>query len=126
MNLVLAIALGGGIGATLRHYLSSFIMQTTGADFPYGTLTVNVLGCFLMGVVIEAAALRYNLSMPMQAFLTTGLLGGFTTFSAFSLDFMRLTSNGEMIQAFLYAGLSIVLSLAAIFVAMFLARGVFA
>ena len=115
MGTVIAIALGGAIGALGRYALSSQITHLVGSGFPWGILIVNVLGCFAMGVIVELSALSWNLSHEMRAFLTTGILGGFTTFSAFALDTALLTERGDMTNAMLYVAGSVGGSVAALF-----------
>src|SRR5215467_11072543 len=110
MNMILAIAVGGAFGSLARHYLSAGIYTATGSAFPWGILIVNVLGGFIMGVVVELGALKLNYSLELRAFLTTGLLGGFTTFSAFSLDSALLIERGDWLGAGLYMVSSVVLS----------------
>ncbi len=118
-NTLLFIFLGGGLGSVLRHFSASKAADLFGMALPYGTLCVNVLGSFIIGVLAE------TISTPeTRAFLLTGFLGGFTTFSAFSLDFFKLAETGQMTLALFYAGLSVVLSLLAVFGGVFLARGV--
>lgn len=115
MGTVLSIAIGGALGAVSRYALSSQITHWTGAGFPWGILIVNVLGCFAMGVIAELAALTWNMSPELRAFLTTGILGGFTTFSAFALDAAVLTERGDLAGAALYVSLSVLGSIAALF-----------
>ena len=85
---------------------------------------MNVLGCFLMGIVVEAVALKFSVSQEMRAFLTTGVLGGFTTFSAFALDFAVLTERKANVLAWGYLGASVVLSVFALFAGLWLMRNV--
>ena len=85
MKLVLAIALGGAIGAVGRHYVSVAMVLLVGYGFPWGTLVVNIVGSFLMGALIETMTLVWSPSVEIRALLTVGLLGAFTTFSTFSL-----------------------------------------
>lgn len=118
---IITIGLGGALGAVARHGFSSFIMALTKASFPYGTLCVNVLGSFVMGVLIALFAGYWNPGKEAQLFLTTGFLGGFTTFSAFSLDAMTLMTRGDYTAAALYVGGSVAASLAAIFAGSYLA-----
>jgi CrcB protein len=120
--MILAIAAGGAIGSVLRHFAGSGAMALLGLAFPYGTLLVNILGSFLMGVFVGSFAQYGNPSPELQAFLTVGLLGGFTTFSSFSLDVVTLYERGEVAAAILYVALSVILSLAAIFAGLFLMR----
>lgn len=126
MNVILAIFAGGGIGAVIRHYAVVGTTRIFGDAFPYGTLAVNVIGSLLIGVIIEGVALKWDVSLEMRALMVTGFLGGFTTFSAFSLDFFRLFESGQMHQAFSYAVISVLLSLAAVFAGVYLTRGIMA
>jgi CrcB protein len=121
-GLLLAIAIGGGIGSLARHYLSTGIYQITGTNFPYGIFVVNVLGGLVMGIIVELGALKLNYSLEMRAFLTTGILGGFTTFSTFSLDAALLIERGDWIGAFIYMIGSVVLSVGALFFGLWLVR----
>lgn len=125
MKLFLMAAAGGALGAGARHLVNVGAMRLTGAGFPWGTLAVNLLGCFLMGLLIEAAALRWSISNEMRAFLATGILGGFTTFSAFSLDFAVLVERKAHGVALLYAAASVGLSLLALFAGLYVMRAVF-
>ena len=122
MKLIVAIAAGGAMGAVARHYVGVFALKWLGAGFPFGTLTVNIVGSFLMGMLITLMALKWNVGNELRAFLTVGLLGGFTTFSAFSLDFATLVERGESLIAAGYVAASVVLALAGIFVGMHLVR----
>lgn len=115
MKLILAIAAGGALGAVGRHYVSSQMMKLLGSGFPWGTLSVNVLGSFIMGVLIETMALRWSVGIEMRAFLTVGVLGAFTTFSTFSLDFATLLERGAGYAALGYAALSVVLAIVGLF-----------
>jgi CrcB protein len=121
-KIILAIGIGGGLGSLARHYLSSAIYQLTGPTFPWGILVVNVLGGFAMGLIVELSALKLNLSLELRAFLTTGVLGGFTTFSAFSLDAALLIERGDWLNAGSYMVGSVVLSVAALFAGLWLVR----
>src|SRR6266550_6746466 len=109
-GLLLAIAIGGALGSVARHYVSTGIYHVTGPAFPFGILAVNVIGGLVMGIVVELGALKLNYSPEMRAFLTTGILGGFTTFSAFSLDTALLIERGDWVAAVLYMLGSVVLS----------------
>ncbi len=102
---------GGGIGAVLRHLVNRLAGAWFGLGFPVGTIAVNVLGSFLMGLV---AGLLPGTSQGWRLFLATGVLGGFTTFSAFSLDALTLWQRGQGAAAGLYVAASVLLSLAAI------------
>ena len=124
MKTVMAIALGGALGAVARHFISHWSVVALGNGFPWGTLTVNVVGCFALGVVVEVMALVWSPAADWRAFLTVGLLGAFTTFSAFALDISILHERGEMLQAILYITVSVAGSIAAIFAGMSLTRAV--
>ncbi len=125
MNAVLAIFLGGGLGAVSRHFSIIWAARLFGEGFPAGTLLVNVAGSLLIGFLLEGSALKWNLPLELRALLVTGFLGGFTTFSAFSFDFYKLVGTAQMQMAAIYVMLSVVLSLAAVFGGVFLARGIF-
>lgn len=122
MKLVLAIAAGGAIGAVGRHYVSVYALKWLGTAFPYGTLVVNVVGSFLMGVLVASMTVKWNVGNELRAFLTVGLLGGFTTFSAFSSDFATLMERGETVLAAGYVAVSVALALAGMFAGMSLMR----
>lgn len=115
MNLLLAIFIGGGTGSLARHYSILAAKGLFGEAFPYGTLFVNVLGSFAIGVILETAAQKSNIPAPAQALLVTGFLGGFTTFSAFSFDFYKLANTGQAMAAAAYVAASVFLSLLAVF-----------
>jgi CrcB protein len=122
MPVVLWVALGGGIGAVARHGVNVWSGRMFGTEFPWHTLIVNVAGCFAMGLLTGLLALKLNLSQEARAFLTTGILGGFTTFSAFSLDFALLMERKAHLAAGAYAAGSVVLSVAAVFLGLHLIR----
>lgn len=122
MPVVLWVAAGGAIGAAARYGVNVWSGRLFGDAFPWHTLSVNVLGCFIMGLLVGAMALRLNVGNEMRAFLTTGILGGFTTFSAFSLDFALLVERKALTAAGFYAAGSVLLSLAAIFAGLALVR----
>ena len=119
----LQVALGGALGATLRYALGLGIVRTLGHhDFPIAIIAANVVGSFLMGVFIVAAA-RHGLTY-LSPLVATGLLGGFTTFSSFSLETITLWERGATGQVALYISLSVGLSLGAIVVGMAAARAI--
>jgi len=124
MNQILLVAVGGAVGSVLRHLTNVWTVRLFGPGFPWGTLTVNLVGCFLMGVIVEVLARRFGGATELRLLLATGLLGGFTTFSAFSLDFATLYQRGAMLEAFAYLAGSVVLSLAGVFLGLWLARTV--
>ncbi len=119
---ILWVALGGAIGSAGRYSVNVWSGRMFGTEFPWHTLTVNILGCFAMGLLIEAMALKLDVSNDVRAFLTTGILGGFTTFSAFSLDFALLVERKSYGLAGAYAAGSVVLSLSAVFAGLYLVR----
>jgi CrcB protein len=122
MAMALWIAAGGALGSVARHLVNVASARVLGIEFPWGTLTVNVVGSFIMGAVISIMAMRWSASLEARAFLTTGILGGFTTFSAFSLDFATLVERRALDTAFYYAAGSVALSLAAIFAGLWFFR----
>jgi CrcB protein len=117
---LLQVAIGGAIGASLRYLTNVGAARWIGTGFPYATVTVNVLGSFLMGVLVVVLARKGG--MHFAPLLMTGVLGGFTTFSAFSLDTLTLWERGEHGLAALYVGGSVVLSLAAVVAGLAVAR----
>ena len=116
----LLVALGGALGASLRHLTGLGLTRALGHGFPYGTLAVNVVGSFLMGAVVVLAAER-GLT-HLSPLVVTGLLGGFTTFSAFSLDAVTLWERGEVVTATAYVGASVALSIGALVLGLLTAR----
>jgi CrcB protein len=124
MYALFLVVLGGGIGAGLRHGVNVAAARWIGVEFPWGTLTVNVVGSFLIGALAAWFAFRGDnyTTQSLRLFLTTGILGGFTTFSAFSLDFALLFERGDTTLAIVYVIASVLLSLAAIFAGLWLVR----
>lgn len=119
----LIVFLGAGLGGACRHGVNLAALRCLGpGGFPYGTLAVNVLGSFLMGVIAEYFALRSGLPQHWRLFLTTGILGGFTTFSAFSLETALLYERGQALAALAYVLSSVGLSVGALFAALALLR----
>ncbi len=119
---ILWVAIGGAIGSAARYLVNVGAGRAFGMGFPWATLIVNVAGCFAMGVLIELMARKLNVGMDARAFLTTGILGGFTTFSAFSLDFALLVERKSYALAGAYAASSVLLSLVAVFAGLSLVR----
>jgi CrcB protein len=118
----LLVFLGAGIGGMARHAINSAALKLLGSGFPYATLAINVAGSLLMGLVAEYWAIKTNLPQPVRLFLTTGVLGGFTTFSAFSLDTVLLWERGQTIAAAGYVLASVALSVGALLLAIWLVR----
>jgi len=102
MYMTLSVALGGAIGAVSRYWISGFVCEAVGGAFPWATLTVNVLGCSILGVLIQLMALVWSPSEHLRVFLTVGLLGALTTFSAFSLEAVLMLERGDWLIAMLY------------------------
>ncbi len=125
MTMFLYAAIGGALGAAARYGVNLTAPKLLGHGFPWATMIVNVSGSFVMGLLITVMALAWSTSQEMRVFLATGVLGGFTTFSAFSLDFVTLYERKEYGLAFGYAGSSVVMSLVAVFAGLYLARTVF-
>ena len=109
--MIFAVAAGGALGASLRYGFNLMTIALLGHSFPWGTLLVNALGSFLMGVLVTVFALSWTPSVETRAFLTIGLLGAFTTFSTFSLDAVTLWEQGSSVQALGYTIGSVVLSI---------------
>lgn len=117
------VFIGGGIGAALRHGFNLAFARLLGTAFPYATLFENVTGSIVMGLLIALFAFRSGVPQHWQLFLTTGILGGYTTFSTFSLDVAVLYERGEVGMAALYVLLSVGLSIAGLFAGLSLVRG---
>ncbi|MFV0473183.1 MAG: fluoride efflux transporter CrcB [Pikeienuella sp.] len=122
MNLII-VGMGGALGAMLRHLSGVAALRIMGAGFPWGTLFVNVVGSFLMGLAAVLILGRFGHSPHAAGLVMTGFLGGFTTFSAFSLDVFRLLETGRAGAAALYVGGSVALSIGALFIGFMIARG---
>jgi CrcB protein len=126
----LIVFVGAGLGGALRHGANGLALRLGGPDFPYGTMAINILGSLVMGLVAGYFTFRGgegligSAGQQWRLFLTTGVLGGFTTFSAFSLDFATLWERGAMGGAAVYLLASVVGSLLAIFAALAAARAV--
>lgn len=118
MNQYFLVFIGAGIGGILRFLFSKFALQTFGAAFPYGTFGVNIFGGFIMGICAGLFAKYTNHQHFIQYFLMIGVLGGFTTFSSFSLDTLRLIEHQRYFEAFIYIAASIILGLGAVFTGM--------
>ena len=128
MNGFFLVALGGAIGASLRHGAGlAAVRLAPGSAWPWATFFVNVTGSLAMGLVVGWLALKASeAGQGARLFLATGVLGGFTTFSAFSLEIASMMRTGAMARAAAYAGLSVLVGVAALFAGLWLARRVFA
>lgn len=122
MTNLLLVAAGGAIGASLRHLSGVAALRIMGAGFPWGTFFVNVFGSFIMGLFIAWMVKKTGVSNEMRLFVATGILGGFTTFSAFSLDVANMIERGAMSSAFIYIAASVVISLVAVFIGLWFGR----
>lgn len=122
MNAFLAVFFGAGIGGALRHAVNLTALKLLGTGFPFGTVAVNIVGSFIMGLAIEWFALKYDPGQMWRLFLTTGILGGFTTFSAFSLDAALLIERGAYITASVYILTSLIASVGGLFLGLLLIR----
>ena len=118
----LIVFLGGGLGAAVRHGINIAAARLLGTAFPYGTLVINITGSLIMGLVAAYFAFKGDASQHWRLFLTTGILGGYTTFSAFSLDAALLYERGEIGLAALYVIASVALSIAGLFAGFALVR----
>jgi CrcB protein len=123
MNYII-VFVGAGLGGALRHGINVLAARIAGTEFPYGTLVINVIGSILMGVIIEYLALRLELSQSVRLFLTTGILGGFTTFSAFSLEAALLYERDQLLAAIVYIVASVVLAIGGLFAGLALVRAI--
>jgi CrcB protein len=121
MDALILVMLGGAVGAGLRFGLSVWALQRFGADFPWGTLSVNLIGSLLMGLLAGAVA-REAAGMPVHWLAGVGLLGGFTTFSAFSLETAAMIEGGRMTLALTYALSSVIGAVLLFFAGLWLGR----
>ncbi len=119
---LLLVMIGGGIGAGTRHVVNMAAMRLLGIDFPWGTMIINITGSFIMGAFIELLARRFGASNELRLFVATGILGGYTTFSSFSLDFVALWERGAALPALAYALVSVVGGILALFAAFWIVR----
>ncbi|MCM2399340.1 fluoride efflux transporter CrcB [Rhizobium sp. S95] len=124
MMQILLVAAGGAVGSVCRYLVGLGALRLLGSSFPWGTLTVNVVGCFGIGVLAELIVARFGASADLRLLLITGFLGGFTTFSAFALDAVSLFERGAAFSSVVYLASSIVVSIAATVAGMLLMRSV--
>ena len=120
------VAFGGALGSVLRYAVAGWVQPAWWPGFPFGIFVVNITGGLVMGLITALAALKLNLTPEMRAFLTTGILGGYTTFSTFSLDSALLIERGAYAQAVTYVVGSAVLSILALFLGLWIIRGLYA
>jgi len=121
MQSIIYIALGGGLGAVARHLVSEASKRFAGTGFPYGTMTVNILGSLLMGLLMGWLITKQT-GETLKLFLATGFLGGFTTFSAFSLDAINLLERKAYTPFFLYVMGSVIIAIIALAIGLVMAR----
>lgn len=121
MKIILAIGLGSFIGGTLRYLISLFMKEKLLSSFPYGTLSVNIIGCFLIGIIFSLTE-KNNIPSIWSLFLMSGILGGFTTFSAFSIETVNLLRDGQLIQATTYIVASVLLGILATYTGLMIHR----
>jgi CrcB protein len=115
MTNILLVGVGGFIGSVMRYLASGYVQQATkSVDFPYGTLAVNVIGCFVIGFLSQLAEGRGVLTSESRLFVFTGILGGFTTFSSFGNETMNLVRDSQMMNAFANVGANVVIGLFAV------------
>lgn len=124
MTHVLLVAAGGALGSVLRYFTGLAALRLMGPNFPWGTLTVNIAGGLFIGVFAELIARKFGATAELRLFLITGTLGGFTTFSAFSLDVVTLIERSEPVLAGVYIGASVLLSVFAVFAGLALVRAI--
>lgn len=122
MKLLLWAMVGGALGSGGRHLLNIGVGRWVTSGFPWSTVIANVTGCFLMGALIEMLALKLQGSIELRTFLATGVLGGYTTFSAFSMDFAHLVQRQDQMGAALYLAGSVGLAILAFYAGLSLAR----
>ncbi len=124
LNIAL-VAIGGAIGSVARYLVGVWGVKLAGPNFPWGTITVNVVGAFFIGLMVEMIARRFDASSEVRVFIVTGILGGFTTWSSFTLDAVVLFERGDLGLAAVYLLASLVVSFAAIFAGLALGRALF-
>ena len=116
------VFIGGGIGAVFRYLLAGWIYKVIGTDFPYGTLVVNVVGCFVIGLFLTMAEDRFLISPSVRTFVAVGIIGGFTTFSTFNFETLELLKDGAISLALLNVGASVIVGLSATWVGAIIGR----
>lgn len=122
MNHYLAVGIGGCLGSIARYWLSGFAQRFTASDFPYGTLTVNVLGCLFLGWIVGLVEYRQLFGPDVRLLLTVGVLGGFTTFSTFGYETFALLRDKQHLLAFGNVAANVVIGLAAVAAGWFLSK----
>jgi len=121
MNILLVFA-GGGIGAVARYWMQGIVYRFVNGMFPYGTVAVNVLGCFVIGLLVTGMEDRFMVNPSLRIFMTIGILGGFTTFSSFSFETIALLQEGEVLFGMLNILASIVICLSATYIGVIIGK----
>lgn len=124
MTMLIYVAIGGAVGAAGRYSVGVAVSSWLGHGFPFATMIVNVVGSLVLGAVIELSALVWSPSMELRGMIVIGLLGAFTTFSAFSLDVVTLISRNEILSAVIYVGVSVIASVGALWVGMAMTKAI--
>lgn len=119
---IILVAIGGGIGSVARYLTSNWMAERYGMEFPLGTLAVNVVGCFIIGLFMTLATERLSISPYWRLFIAVGCLGGLTTFSSFSYETLRLLQNADIMRAFYNVGLNVVVGFFATWLGMGVVR----
>ena len=123
MKILLMVAIGGAIGAVARQLSNQLIMRHFGGDLPFGTIFVNILGSFVMGLLFELFTSKITISYELRTLIFAGVLASFTTFSSFALDVALLTERNEYFYAAIYIGGSVILSIGFLFLGLWAMRG---
>jgi CrcB protein len=119
---ILLVAIGGAIGSIARYLTGQFAVRHFGPNFPWGTLAVNIVGSLAIGIFAELIGRKFNAPQEWRLFIITGFLGGFTTFSSFSLDVTVMFDRGDVFLALAYVAASLLVSLFAVFAGLALMR----
>lgn len=122
MNHILLVAMGGALGSVARYLTGLAALRWPGPGYPWGTLVVNIVGGLAIGICAELIARRFDGSQELRLFIITGILGGFTTFSAFSLEVTGMAERGDYLTALVYVLVSVAVSVAAVFAGLALVR----
>ena len=123
MKILVMVAIGGAIGAVARQQSNQLIMRIFGGEFPIGTIFVNILGSFIVGLLFELFTSKITISYEWRTLIFTGVLASFTTFSSFALDVALLTDRNEYLSAVIYLGGSVILSIGFLFLGLWAMRG---
>jgi len=123
-RILLLVGLGGFIGSVVRYYAHQFALKYFPSLFPYGTFAVNVIGCFLIGIIYGLTDRGNILTPEWRLFLATGFCGGFTTFSAFSLESINLIREGQLLTLFVYVAASVIIGIAATYFGMLVIKSI--